>query len=74
MEYDYSKLRGRIVEMCGTSIVFAEKVGMSKTTVSQKLNNKVAWSQDDICKSCDVLDIPLERAGEFFLVKKLGKS
>ena len=72
MEYDYSKLRGRIIKVCGTSIEFAKKIGLSKTIVSQKLNNKVAWSQDDICRSCDVLGIPLENAGEFFLVKKLG--
>lgn len=74
MDYDYSKLRGRIVEVCGTIGVFAKKLGLSKTIISLKLNNKVAWSQDDIYDSCLILGIPLERAGEFFLTKKYGTS
>ena len=70
MEYNYSKLRGRIVEKCGSNEAFAKKIGMSKTSVSLKLNNKTAWSQDDISRTCSALDIPLERAGEFFFVRK----
>lgn len=74
MEYDYSKLRGRIIEKCGTQLAFAEKLGISRTILSQKMNNKTSWSQDDIVKTLEILDVPLTQAGDYFLVKKCGTA
>lgn len=70
LEYDYSKLRGRMVEKCGSQFAFAKKFGISSTILSQKMNNKTSWSQDDIVKTLEILDIPLEQAGDYFLVRK----
>lgn len=36
MPYTYNKLRGRIVEIYGTQGKFAEKLGVSKNSVSKK--------------------------------------
>ena len=36
MSYTYNKLRGRIIEMYGTQGKFAEKLGISKNSVSKK--------------------------------------
>ena len=41
-DFDYSKLKGRIREVCGTYSVFAEKLGCSLNTLSSKLNNKTS--------------------------------
>lgn len=57
MAFDYSKLRGKIIEKCGTLGMFAKKMGISGRTISLKLNNKACWSQDDILKACKILDI-----------------
>ena len=48
--FNYRKLRGRIVEKYGSVTSFAEKYGVSKASMSLKLNNKVGFSQDDIVK------------------------
>ncbi len=51
MSYDYSKLNGRIVEICGTSKTFAKLMGVSERTLSLKLNNQVPFKQTDIEKA-----------------------
>ena len=57
MSWDYSKLRGRIKEICGTQDVFADKIGIGRVSLSQRLNNALEFSQDEMFKSCDVLNI-----------------
>lgn len=62
--YDYSKLRGRIVEIFGTQIKFAIAMGWSERTLSLKMNGIRSWKQPDICKAIELLglcneDIPL---------------
>lgn len=55
MAYDYRKLNGRIIEICGTQAIFAERMGLSERTVSMKLNNKISWKQPEIQKALEVL-------------------
>ena len=66
MAFDYSKLRGRIIEKCGTLGVFAKKMGVSRRTLSLKLNNRVFWTQGDISKACEILDISGNDITAFF--------
>ena len=70
MSFDYRKLRGKIREVCGTQYKFSTAVKLSGASVSAKLNNKVQWSQTEINKACNVLDIPdSEMATYFFTLK-----
>lgn len=72
MAFDYSKLRGRIIEKFGSIKAFAEAYGLSSVTMSNKLNGKVAISMEDIIKmsSPEFLDIqPCEYHLYFFVVK-----
>ena len=41
MVYNYNKLRGKIKEKCGTQEIFAKKMEIGRTSISQKLNNKI---------------------------------
>lgn len=66
MTYNYSKLRGKIVEVFGSARVFAKKIGWSERTMSLKLNNKRAWRQDDIRKAVDLLGIDQNDVGAYF--------
>lgn len=66
MPYRYDKLLGRIVEKCGTRAEFAKRMQLSERTVSLKLNGKRPWSQVDIAKACEVLDIELTEIQEYF--------
>lgn len=70
LNYDYSKLRGRIIEKCGSLSNFAVAMGISKQALSKKMTGKTYWSQDDIVKAFEILDVPLESAGNYFFVEK----
>lgn len=73
--YDYSKLRGRIIEKLGSIKKYAELLELSDTSISNKLNNKVPFNQDEILKSIDpeVLDIDVLEIPVYFFKKKVGE-
>ena len=67
--FDYSKLKGRIREICGTNTVFAKELGCSLNTLSAKLNNKNEFTQSDIIKSIRILNIKVDEISEYFFVR-----
>lgn len=70
MAWDYSKLRGKIKEVCGTQDCFAEKLGIGRVSLSQRLNNQLEFSQDEIFKACDILAINNEDISAYFFCLK----
>jgi Helix-turn-helix. len=72
MPYTYNKLRGRIVELYGTQGNFAQKLGVSKNSVSRKMNCQTEFSQADIIKWSILLNVHKDEYGEYFLPKKLN--
>lgn len=66
MTYTYNKLRGRIIEMYGTQSKFAEKLGISKNSVSKKMNCQTEFSQDDIIQWSMLLNVKKDEFGEYF--------
>lgn len=66
MSFDYRKLRGRIIEKCGTLENFANEVNISSQTISKYLNNKIPWKQTNINTAVQVLDIPPEEISVYF--------
>lgn len=66
IKFDYSKLKGRIIEKCGSQKAFAEEMGMSKSTISIKLQGQTFFSQSQIFRAAKVLDIDPERIGAYF--------
>ncbi len=71
MSYNYGKLRGRIKEICGTQDSFANRLGMGRVSLSQRLNNQLEFSQAEILKSCDILEIDREEIPAYFFVLKV---
>lgn len=69
--YDYSKLRGRIVEKFGTISAFSEAVGSSIQSVSNKLNCKTDISRDEILHWSSVLDISSNEYGLYFFTQQV---
>ena len=69
MTYNYSKLNGRIVEICGSSKEFAKKMGLSERTISLKLNNNVPFKQTDIEKAKEVLNLCDNDIQSYFFTK-----
>lgn len=54
----YSKLRGLIKEKGLTETQFGSRLKLSKTALSQRLNEKTAWKVEEIEAACKVLQIP----------------
>jgi hypothetical protein len=71
MSYDYSKLRGKIKEKFSTQNEFAKKIGMGRVSLSQRLNCKLEFSQEDINKSIEVLDLTASDIPEYFFNSKV---
>ena len=71
MAWDYSKLRGKIKEVCGTQDVFADKIGIGRVSLSQRLNNLLEFSQDEIFKSCKVLGLEEKEIPIYFFTLKV---
>lgn len=72
--FDYSKLKGKIIEMFGTQSAFIEQISMSNTTFIKKMNNEVYFNQIEIEEIAQVLSIPKERIVDYFFVKKVRNS
>lgn len=66
INYDYSKLRGRIKEKFGTQENFAEAIKIGTVSLSKRLNCSLEFSQNEINRAVDVLSIPRESITEYF--------
>lgn len=71
MAYDYSKLKGKIIEKCGSQTKFKELMGISHTSINKKLNNKVQFTQEDIEKAIDILELKKEDIPQYFFKLKV---
>lgn len=71
VEFDYSALRGKIVEKFGSQKEFAVALGLSERTLSMKLNNKVYFTQDEMTKTAKLLDVKIGRLKEYFFTPKV---
>ncbi len=74
MAFNYNKLRGRIKEVCGTQENFARMLGLSRTSLSQRLNNASDFTNSEILKSCEVLRIDTDEIPAYFFTLKVQKS
>lgn len=74
--FDYSKLIGRIIEKFGTRRAFAEAIGISENSMSQKLSHKMAITTDDIKEWCkpELLDIACDEIGVYFFALKVQED
>jgi len=57
MEFNNSKLRGKIRELFGTEQKFSDAIGISKSALSAKLNNNSEINRDEMLKMIDLLNI-----------------
>lgn len=72
--FDYRKLRGRIKEKCGTQSAFANAIGLSDVSVSNKLNNNVEWGQEEMEATIQTLEIPPAEIHAYFFTHIVEKT
>jgi len=73
VEFDYSKLRGKIREF-GRQDEFAEALEISTTTLSERLNNKSEFTQKEINKACEILKISTDEIPAYFFTPKVKEA
>lgn len=73
MEFDYSRLRGKIREVFGTEAAFAKAMKMGRVSLSQRLNNVLEFSSPEILKSCSLLGISSAEIPQYFFAEKVQK-
>ncbi|MBR4672104.1 MAG: DUF739 family protein [Bacilli bacterium] len=66
VEFDYSKLKGRIKEKLNSQYRLAEELKISEVALWNKLTNKSAFSQTDIVKICEILEIEPNEIHNYF--------
>ena len=74
VSFSYDKLRGKIREVFGTQDRFAEALGMSKSTLSQKLNNSSEFTQQEMMDSMRLLKQSLAQLDEYFFTPEVRKA
>jgi transcriptional regulator with XRE-family HTH domain len=62
----YWKLRGAIREKFETQEAFSKALGVSDSTLSNKLNGKTDWARQEIEDACRLLGIPIADAHAYF--------
>lgn len=73
MNYDYSKLKGRITEKCQTQCNFAEQLGLAKATVTTKLQGKSEFTQGEITKILEILGLEKSDIPDYFFTFMVQK-
>ena len=66
MAFNYSKLKGRIVEIFGSQTKFAKAMNMSERTLSLKISGKVSWKQREIVEAISLLGLEKDDIQEYF--------
>lgn len=74
MRFNYSKLLGRMKEYGYTQEKLAQAIGVSVSTMSQKLNNKAHFYHPEMLRICDVLNIAGEEVYALFFTLEVEKN
>lgn len=74
MEFNYNKLRGRIVEKFQSLFNFSEMLDITYEALSKKMNNKTAISQMEVVKWSELLEIPSDEIGVYFFTIKVQNN
>lgn len=68
--FDYSFLRGKIVEKVGTCKNLAKKMGIAYQNLSEKMQNKVFFTQIQIYQIKNILELSEAEVCRCFFVEK----
>lgn len=74
IEFDYSKLRGRIREKYGSYKNLSPKISFSVVSLSNKLNNKTYFDSSEILELAEALGIEDVELNVYFFNLKVRKD
>lgn len=71
MQFDYSKLLGRIKECGFTQESLAKHIGIAESSMCLKLNNKADFRKIEVFLICEALGIETHEIGVYFFTQKV---
>lgn len=71
MEFDYSKLAGRIIEKFGKQSAFAKAMGLSERSMSLKMTNQRFFKQPEIVLAVKLLELDMTDIPAYFYALKV---
>lgn len=71
MQFEHSKLKGKIKEKGYTQEDVAKHINIAPSTFSIKINSSVFFNQDEIYQIANFLQIPNEQYREYFFTPKV---
>jgi hypothetical protein len=71
IELNHDKLKGKIREVLGTQCKLANMIGLDEATISNKINSNTYFTQKEILKISEILNIRLEEIPEYFFKLKV---
>ena len=69
--FDYSRLKGRIVEKVGSQRNLARLLNISESTLTAKLAGTTYFSQGEIFRSMKILDINPVYTTDYFFTERV---
>lgn len=66
VRFNYSKLKGRIKEKCGSQRAFSRLLDVSEATLTSKLKCDTYFTQSEIWKSAKILEIEPNMVAQYF--------
>lgn len=74
-EWDFSRLKGKIIEKYGSIQNFASQLnGLSYTSLCYKINNKIDFRQTEVYRISILLGIEREDIEKYFFEEKVEKN
>ena len=73
MQFDYSKLLGRIKEFGFTQETLAKHIGIAESSMCLKLNNKANFKHPEVYLICEALKIAISEIGVYFFTLKVRR-
>ena len=74
MQFDYSKLLGRIRECGFTQESLAKHIRIAKSSMCLKLNNKANFSNPETLLICEALNIESNEIGTYFFTPRVRQT
>lgn len=74
IEFDYSKLKGKIKELGITLKDYAEAIGITPVSLNYRLKNQRYFNQDEIVKSMKLFNEPIDNSKHYFFKQKVTKN
>lgn len=72
--FDYSLLYKRMAEYRYSQSSLANEIPISRTSINHKLQGKNLFTQWEIKRICEILEIPPAKVGKYFFEKSVHKT